>query len=256
MSGRIVCQFSCGASSAVAGKLILAECAETRDVQLINAFIKEEHPDNRRFLADCEKWYGRPITVLRDEKYGASVIEVFRRKRYMKGRYGAPCSQELKRKVLDKFIRPDDEIVLGYDADEQGRLDQFIDNFPSVKVRAPLIEQRLGKADCLAIVRDAGIELPITYRMGYRNANCLCCIKGGEGYMNQSRRDFPEAFEALASVQDEIGPGAYLYRDRKTGERYSLRDLPADRGRFDDEPDISCSFFCEMAKRDISGDQS
>ena len=51
---RIVSRFSCGAASAVATKLILAEYGAARDVQIINAFIEQEHPDNRRFLADCE----------------------------------------------------------------------------------------------------------------------------------------------------------------------------------------------------------
>ena len=69
---RYVCQFSCGAASAVATKLILAE-QDHNDVVIVNAFLVEEHPDNRRFLADCETWFGHPVTVLRDETYGAST---------------------------------------------------------------------------------------------------------------------------------------------------------------------------------------
>ena len=48
---RMVCQFSCGAASAIATKLTLANHA---DVLIVNAFLEEEHPDNRRFLKDCE----------------------------------------------------------------------------------------------------------------------------------------------------------------------------------------------------------
>lgn len=87
---RIVSRFSCGAASAVATKLVLAEYAATRDVAVINAYVEQEHPDNRRFLADCETWFGVPITVLRDTKYNASTVEVFRRRMYMAGRSGAP----------------------------------------------------------------------------------------------------------------------------------------------------------------------
>ncbi len=68
---RIICQFSCGAASAVATKLALAQYGQSHDVQIVNAFIQQEHPDNRRFLADCERWFGRTITVLRNEKYVA-----------------------------------------------------------------------------------------------------------------------------------------------------------------------------------------
>src|SRR5574340_317348 len=56
LAPRIVSRFSCGAASAVATKLALAEFRATRDVQIINAFIAQEHPDNRRFLDDCEGW--------------------------------------------------------------------------------------------------------------------------------------------------------------------------------------------------------
>ena len=59
---------------------------------IFNAFIQEEHADNRRFLADCEKWFKHPVTVLRDEKYGASVREVWRKVRFMNPALGAPCS--------------------------------------------------------------------------------------------------------------------------------------------------------------------
>src|SRR6266571_3496211 len=85
MTERIVCHFSCGAASAVATKLTLMEHSPA-NVAIINAFIQEEHSDNRRFLADCERWFGQPVTVLRDEKYGASTLEVWRRERYIKGR--------------------------------------------------------------------------------------------------------------------------------------------------------------------------
>ncbi len=73
---RIVCQFSCGAASAVATKLALAQYGD--QVTIINADIENEDKDNRRFLADCERWFGREIVVLRDQKYGANINNVFR----------------------------------------------------------------------------------------------------------------------------------------------------------------------------------
>jgi len=152
MSNRIVCQFSCGAASAVATKLVLAQFGETREVLIVNAFIKEEHEDNRRFLADCEKWFDRPITVVRNEKYGASTIEVFTRKRYLKGMRGAPCSKELKRDLLDGFRQPNDAIVLGYTIEEQDRYDSFVDRHNDIKVLVPLIERGLTKGDCIGML--------------------------------------------------------------------------------------------------------
>ena len=249
---RIVSHFSCGAASAVATKLILADFDPAR-VLILNAFIKEEHADNRRFLADCERWFEHPITVVRDEKYGASAREVFRKRRYIaSGKFGtAACSAILKRDVMDAVCLPSDVFVMGYTAEEVERVDRFLDANNGRQILTPLIDRNLGKADCLAMIERAGIELPITYRMGYNNANCLCCPKGGEGYFNRQRVDFPEDFAELVQIQEDIGPSSYLFRDRKTGERYSLRDLPPTSGRHV-EPEIQCSVFCLMAEDDIS----
>jgi hypothetical protein len=51
------------------------------------------------------------------------------------------------------------------------------------------------------MVERAGIELPMMYRLGYSNANCIGCVKGGMGYWNKIRRDFPAEFEELAEAQ-------------------------------------------------------
>lgn len=250
---RIVCRFSCGAASAVAAKLMLAEYPKER-VVIINAYIEDEHPDNRRFADDCEKWFDHPITVLRDEKYGASPREVWKRKRYMAGLSGAPCSKELKGKLLDAFRQPGDVAVLGYTAEEQKRFDRFYDAGADIAPRAPLIERGLMKADCLALIQKAGIRLPAMYELGYSNANCIGCVKGGEGYWNKIRRDFPERFNEIADIQDSIGEGAYLFRWRSgplKNIRFSLRQLPPDKGRYQDEPEISCGFSCEAAASDM-----
>lgn len=251
-SPRLVCQFSCGAPSAVAAKMMLARHGQDREVVVVNAFLKEEHDDNRRFLADCEAWFGQPVVQLRNEKFGGSAEKVWLSQRYFKGPMGAPCSKHLKAKVLDAWARPDDEAVLGFTIEEQDRFEDFLERNRSGRVYlAPLIDAGLSKPDCKAIVERAGIDLPAMYRLGYGNANCIGCPKGGEGYWNKIRRDFPEIFERRAQVQETIGPGAYIFRDRKTGERYSLRELPPNKGRMSEEPPIACSFFCELVEQDI-----
>lgn len=251
---RIVCQFSCGAASAVATKLALAQYGATHDVQIINAFLLEEHEDNRRFAADCQGWFGQPITTLRDEKYGASTIQVFKRRQFMKGPKGAPCSRTLKRDLLDSWKQPGDIMVFGYTMEEEDRLDDFREHFPDRPVIAPLIDAGLGKEDCKAMIQRAGFELPLMYRLGYDNANCIGCVKGGEGYWRAIREDFPEQFEANCLVQDEIGPGSWFLRYRSgplKEQRFPLRDLPAGPA-MRNEKLPSCSFFCEMAEQEYA----
>lgn len=250
MLPRIVCQFSCGAASAVATKLVLNQLGHVLEVAVVNALIKEEDEDNRRFLKDCEAWFGVPITVLQDQKYGASTMEVFRRERYLKGRHGTPCSRALKRRVLDAWSKPGDVLVLGYTAEESDRYLTFQEEFPDAPAIAPLIERGLTKNDTLAMIERAGIELPRMYRLGYQNANCVGCVKGGQGYWNRIRRDFPGQFQAMALLELELGPGAYLFRNRATGERYPLIALDPNSGRHD-EPMPSCSGMCEVAEAEL-----
>lgn len=241
MMQRLVVHFSCGAASAVAAKLTTARYAQSES-EVVNAFVSEEHEDNRRFCTDVERWIGRKITVLREVKHGASAYAILRKSRYTKGLYGAPCSRVLKRELLDAWSRPDDIPILGYTIEEQDRADNFLDQFPTAKF--PLIEAGLDKASCLALIGDAGITLPIMYRMGYNNANCVGCVKGGAGYWNKIRVDFPDRFEEMAQIEEMIGPSAYLMRDRDTGVRFSLRQLDPKAGRHE-MPEISCGFACE-----------
>lgn len=254
MTGRIVCQFSCGAASAVATKIALAQYGPTRDVQIVNAFIKQEHDDNRRFLADCESWFVRPIVQLRDQKFDGDIIKVFRSRRFMKGPRGAPCTLALKRKLLADWEQPGDVLVFGFTAEEEDRWEDWMQMNPGRVALAPLVTAGLGKEDCKAMVLRAGIALPVMYDLGYDNANCKGCVKGGEGYWRAIREDFPEEFEEICCVQDEIGPGSWFLRYRSgplKDQRFPLRDLPAGPA-MRNEKLPSCSFFCEMAEQDYA----
>lgn len=246
--GRIVCHFSCGAASAVATKLAIAEFGHDR-VAIYNAFIVEEDADNRRFLADCEKWFSHPITVLRDTQFGASAREVWRRERFIKSAFGASCSRALKRDVLEAVTTLDDLHVYGYTADEANTV--RAKRFLSAGGLCPLIDRNLSHADCLGVVERAGLLLPLRYRQGYGNANCTGCCKGGMGYWNKTRRDSPADFIEVAEIQRSIGPAANFFADRETGQRFSLYDLPPDAGRHDEEAP-ECSLFCVMAEDEIA----
>lgn len=254
--GRIVCQFSCGAASAVATKLALAQYGDR--CVIVNAYIEEEHPDNRRFSADCEVWFGRSILNLRDTKYDASAIKVFETVGFIKSRRGAACTLRIKRGLLDSWKEPHDVMVLGYTAEEADRADDFRDRNPSREVLFPLIERGLTKDDCKAMAERAGLKLPAMYLLGYDNANCIGCVKGGLGYFRAVREDFPAQFERLAQAEEKVaalhGENAYILRHRSgplKGQRFPLRELPAGpahRG----EPLPSCGLFCESAEQEYS----
>jgi len=242
MSERIVCWFSCGAASAVATKLAIAENAGKLPVVIAYTEVLEEHPDNKRFLAECEKWFGQKIVILGNDYYQRSIYETFKTSA-MNIRGAAPCTRVLKKQVRERFEQVGDRQVFGYTAEEQQRYDRFIDANNDVDIWVPLIERGLGKEDCLAMLRNANIELPEMYKLGYHNNNCIGCVKGGMGYWNKIRVDFPEQFDRMAKL--ERFKKQTIFKDRY------LDELKPTDGNYPQEQSIECSIFCQMAEQDI-----
>jgi len=238
---RTVCWFSCGAASAVATKIALKEA--TSEIVIAYTEVKEEHPDNKRFLAECEEWFGKKIEILGNDFYDRSIYRVFE-KNYIRTPKGAPCTRALKKQIRQRFEKPTDRQVFGYTAEEQARLDRFIDANADVDIWTPLIEKGLGKEDCLAMLRNAGIELPAMYKLGYHNNNCIGCVKGGMGYWNKIKVDFPEHFDRMAKL--ERFKKQTIFKDRY------LDELKPTDGNYPTEPNIECSIFCQMAEQELS----
>jgi 3'-phosphoadenosine 5'-phosphosulfate sulfotransferase (PAPS reductase)/FAD synthetase len=237
--GRVVCWFSCGVTSAVAAKLAIEQHPGA-----IVAYCDtgSEHVDNKRFITDCERWFGRPIQILKSEKY-SDIWDVFAKTRYLSGVKGARCTTELKKLVRRAFEDPDDVQVFGFDASESHRAERFRANNPEVALSTPLIDRGLTKEACLDLLREAGIELPAMYKLGYRNNNCIGCVKGQAGYWNKIRKDFPETFARMAAVEREIG--AAICKTEAGGKRVAvyLDALDPMAGKYKDL-EITCGLFC------------
>lgn len=246
MEKRVIAWFSCGAASAVATKLAIAE--SKHPVEVLYCHVKEEHPDNIRFMKDCEQWFGQEIKVLQNEQYHGSIYEVFQKRRYIVGVAGAPCTRLLKKEVRKKYEQPNDIQVFGYTVEEQDRVDRFIDSNNDVNLWSILIDKGLAKSDCLAMIDRAGIEIPMMYKLGYSNNNCIGCVKGGLGYWNKIRHDFPVEFDRMAALEKNIGAKILKHQ----GERIWLTDLPVDAGDYPTEQSIECGIFCHMAEQDIN----
>lgn len=229
-----VCWFSTGVSSFIA-------CYLAKDVdRIIYTHVSNQHPDSLRFLEDCEKILGREIEVLMSEEY-ASVDDVIEKARYINGPFGAACTRLLKRNVrkqweLEKPGRH--TYVWGYDIEERKRAARLSVTMPEHDHEFPLIDHNLSKAECHAMADMLGIKRPKMYDMGYPNNNCIGCVKGGMGYWNKIRRDFPEVFERRAKQEREIGhsciKGVYL------------DELDPDRGNMDLEIFEDCTITCQL----------
>lgn len=245
---RIVSWFSCGAASAVATKLALVENRGRLPFVVARCVVAEEHPDNDRFAKDCERWFGVPIINLINEKYNGSIYEVFNKTSYISGVKGAPCTRLLKKEVRTNFELPTDKHMFGYCADEEPRWDRFLDA-NNIDARSPLIEQGITHADCLLLLKKAGIRVPKMYELGYKHNNCIgCCKATGPGYWNKIKKDFPEMFTRMDIESRRLG-----VRLVRLGEvRMFLNQLPADIGNYKDEPESQCGPFCQAADATIN----
>lgn len=245
---RIVCWFSCGAASAVATKIAIAENAGKRPIEVVRCIVAEEHPDNDRFAADCERWFGVPIINLTAGAYGGSVHAVIEARKYVSGVLGAPCTRILKKEVREAYQRPTDTHVFGYCADEQDRWDRFLDA-NNIGADAPLIRKGVLHSECLALIQNAGIALPVMYTLGYQHNNCIGCVKAtGAGYWNKIRDDFPVQFDRMAAASRKFGARMV----KVGGDRMFLDELPRCVGDYQAEPEIQCGIFCEMAQQEYA----
>lgn len=231
--------FSCGAPSAIVAKLVTMEHPDT--VCVIYCDTGGEHPDNARFLQDVARWIQRDIVILRNTRY-ADHFDVVRQRRYINGPTGAKCTYELKRKLRERFQLPGDIHCFGFTAEEQDRAIAFEDRNAGIKCLWPLIDAFLTRQDCLALIQKAGITLPALYQMGYKNNNCIGCVKGGAGYWNRIRKDFPEHFQKMAELERSIGHTVL----RINGRSVFLDELDPEYGRYELEPDISCGLICHL----------
>ena len=247
---RIVSWFSCGAASAVATKLAVVANPK---IEIAYCEVIEEHPDNMRFLKDCEEWFGQEIIILGNDRYKRSIYEVFKKRSYISGVAGAPCTGLLKKEVREEFQKHDDVHVFGYTCEEEGRLNRFIDANNEVDIIAPLIERGLTKQDCLAMVENAGIELPAMYKFGFKNSNCRgCCKSSSPSYWLLIKQCFPDMFNKMAAQEALLNVNLIKYTD-KDGElkRCKLTDIPKRYKPMDDTIDIQCGIFCHMAENEI-----
>lgn len=244
MSARVLVWYSDGAASACAAKLATDEHSG-RCVVVKCDTTDDEHPDNLRFRKDVERWIGREVTLISSEKY-AGIDDVFESTRYMAGIAGARCTTELKKNVRRAYERPDDIHIFGYTVDEHRRIERFETLNPELRCDWILKRNFIRKEDCYRMLREAGIEIPVMYGLGFDHNNCLGCVKAtSPGYWNRTRQHFPEAFALRAKQSREIG--ARLVR--VNGERVFLDELDPSHGLEQPDGNIECGPFCEMGEQ-------
>ena len=236
----IVSLFSAGVSSFVATYI------EKENIdKILYTHIDDQHEDTMRFVKDCEKVLGKKIEILQSPY--KNVNDVIRQFRFINSPYGAKCTSILKRRVRKEweYLHREEEItyIWGYDIEEKNRAERLQESMPQFKHVFPLIDRQLTKQDCHGILKELRIERPKMYDLGYRNNNCIGCVKGGMGYWNRIRVDFPEVFKARAEIERDIESSCI--------KGVYLDELDPNRGRLEEEVMEECNIICQLQSSDL-----
>lgn len=212
--------------------------------------VADQHPDSIRFIRDCEKALGIEIEIFKSTEYCCveDCIRVFGGFRDAHSGF-APCTNWLKKRIRKEWEakHPDYDLtyVWGYDLNEIPRAENMIEANPQAKHEFPLIEKNLYKEDVHGLFeRTFDFKRPLMYELGYPNNNCVGCIKGGMGYWNKIRKDFPEVFESRARLERLVG---YSILKDKNGPVF-LDELDPERGNMDTEIFPECGLMCYFAQ--------
>jgi 3'-phosphoadenosine 5'-phosphosulfate sulfotransferase (PAPS reductase)/FAD synthetase len=207
MEDKIICWWSGGVTSAVACKLAI-DLFGKDNCRVIMIDTQNEHDDTYRFKTDCEKWYELSIeTITAIGSKWKSIQDVWITRKSLNTATGAICSTELKRVVREKWEKENNfkHQVFGFEFEpkEFNRAKGMTFNHPKVKAIYPLLMYGLTKKDCLLIISDAKIEVPLVYKLGFKNNNCFKtgCVQGGVGYWQKIQREDIVKFNAMANIE-------------------------------------------------------
>ncbi len=240
MKNLRVCWLSAGVSSFMAGWL-------AGDIdEWIYIDIEDQHKDSIRFIRDIENAIGREVKILRSTQYRTVEDCVLAFGGFRNPHNGfAPCTNWMKKRVRKEWeaVHSDFELtyVWGFDLKERARAERTVEANPQAEHEFPLIEKYLSKEDVHGLFeRNFNFKRPVMYEMGYPNNNCIGCVKGGMGYWNRIRKDFPDVFKSRSELERKVGHSIFK-------ECY-LDELDPARGNMNTEIFPECGIMCYLAQ--------
>ena len=240
---KTISWFSAGVSSAVATKLLIKEIDEVYYIH-----IDDQHPDTIRFVKDCEKWFQKDnpnitIQILQSKYKNVENACLALGKGWINGRGYAPCTKLLKKRVRKEWeLNQTEKIryVWGMDFTEKHRCIRIEDTMLDQDHVFPLVDLKYTKQNTHEILKASGIKRPKMYELGYYNNNCIGCVKGGAGYWNKIKIDFPEIFKARAKLERKVGHSCL--------KKCFLDELKPEQGHKQKPIVDECGIFCELDK--------
>ena len=188
--------------------------------------------------------FGWNVEMLKNPKY-ADTWDLWEKERYLSGVRGARCTKELKRLPREWYQYDNDIHIFGYTADSRDirRADALKSHYPELMIETPLIDKGITKSACRAMLKFYGISEPLTYSLGFPNANCMPCVKSqSPAYWSLVRKHFPNEFIRMAKLSRELGVRLVKIKS----ERVFIDEIPLDHPTTDPQV-IDCDILCQIA---------
>ena len=206
---RVIVALSGGKASAWCADWALKNYDKDRVVLYFND-TKWEHPDLYRFLDDLSSYLDHEITVDAD---GRSVEEVCFDEHALANNRMPFCSRILKADRLQSFYQDGDTIVFGIGPHEPQRVNRIVGVYGLVASKKkkwptlefPLVTNNITPEDVDRFLKDAGIEEPELYKIGFEHNNCSGgCVRSGKKQWALLLRVLPEVYAERERVEVEF----------------------------------------------------
>lgn len=202
-----VVQFSGGIGSWATARLVADRLPDGDKIILLFADTLIEDEGTYAFLDAAAADIGVEVTRISE---GETPWDVFKRRRFLGNSRIDPCSAELKRAPLRRWIEancfPSSTIIyLGIDWTEGHRYARAVPRWAPWTVAAPLIEARWSKTYMHRLAEAHGLPRQRLYEMGLSHANCGGgCVKAGQGHWAQLHKVFPERFAEWEANEADV----------------------------------------------------
>jgi 3'-phosphoadenosine 5'-phosphosulfate sulfotransferase (PAPS reductase)/FAD synthetase len=173
---RVICTLSGGKASAWCADWALKNYPKEQVILYFND-TKWEHEDLYRFLNDLSRYFDKEIFYDSD---GKNPEQLFYKHHAIANNRMPFCSHELKAKRLQRFYQDGDIIIFGISSDEAHRAKRIAEVYAGIAdktkryptLRFPLISENVTREQVDQFIRDAGIDEPVLYKMGFTHNNC------------------------------------------------------------------------------------
>jgi len=238
-----IVMFSGGAGSWAAARRVARQHG-TEDLMLLFADTMMEDEDLYRFLGEAAADVGGQFIKIAE---GRDPWQVFHDRKFLGNTRADPCSYVLKRKFIRDWLEerygPDEcQIYLGIDIEEEHRYLRAKRHWEPYTVHAPLIDSPpVFRHDVKKMMREAGIEEPRLYKLGFPHNNCGgFCVKAGISHFAHLLKMMPERYAYHEQKEQEmrefLDRDISILRDREGGDVTPLT-MRALRERIESEPE-------------------